>query len=241
MAGFGSRFKERGYTAEKYEIIVNGRTLFDWSLSSLQSFIESGAMLLFIVRKEQNATQFIDDSCKKLQIHRYRIIELLEATDGQASTALKAGPALLNKHEPFSVYNIDTYITPGTLQESIVTGDGWIPCFNALGNHWSFVEADQTHKAIRVEEKNRISSHATVGFYYFKSFSLFAKAVDDYYRDKSNLRHTKEKYIAPVYNQMILEGKEVNISIIPSESVHCLGTPDEVDAFQLSLDGHPRL
>ena len=36
MAGFGTRFKNAGYTVPKYQIEVHGRTLVSWSLLSLQ-------------------------------------------------------------------------------------------------------------------------------------------------------------------------------------------------------------
>ena len=46
-----------------------------------------------------------------------------------------------------------------------------------------------------------------------------------------------EKYIAPMYNYLIQKGGEVYISVVPTEAVHVLGTPEEVKAFeQAALD-----
>lgn len=45
------------------------------------------------------------------------------------------------------------------------------------------------------------------------------------------------KYIAPMYNYLIQKGGEVYISVVPTEAVHVLGTPEEVKAFeQAALD-----
>jgi len=40
-----------------------------------------------------------------------------------------------------------------------------------------------------------------------------------------------EKYIAPLYNYMIEKGMDVTISIVDSDKVHVLGTPEELQIF----------
>ena len=40
-----------------------------------------------------------------------------------------------------------------------------------------------------------------------------------------------EKYVAPLYNYLLEKGGEIFIADIPSERVHVLGTPEELEEF----------
>ena len=236
MAGFGSRFSDAGYAVPKYEIVVHGRTLFEWSLLSLKQFLDDGSNVVFIVRKAQNAVAFIDSECLRMGLSKYRVVELDSPTDGQATTALMAGSALTDPESPFLVYNIDTFVYPAVLNPSDVKGQGWVPCFAGLGDHWSFAKLGPSGNVIELAEKRRISNHATVGLYYFESFSMFEKLYNRFF-DGLESDALPEKYIAPMYNGIINDGMEVFIQELPYNSVHCLGTPAEVKVFE-ELDSH---
>ena len=224
MAGLGLRFREAGYTVPKYQIEVKGKTLFEWSMSSLENFFSEP--FIFIVRKEDNATNFIQTSCAKMGIGA-KIIELDKLTRGQAETAMFASKFWI-ADEPLMIYNIDTYVEPGQLKPELIRGAGFIPCFTADGTHWSFVKLDESGKAIEVREKVRISNHCSIGAYYFQSANLYVELYKNFYADDSG---RVEQYIAPIYNRLIEQGAEVYIQDIPAEFVHVLGTPAEVKIF----------
>lgn len=230
MAGKGQRFRDAGYGLPKYQIEVKGRTLFAWALESLRHAMELEARFIFVVRAEDQARRFIARSCRELGIHHSSVVELCHETDGQATTVLEAEPAIHNPQEPILIYNIDTYVEPRFLPLDNIPGDGWIPCFPGEGDHWSFVRLDLDGKAMEVREKQRISSHATIGLYWFRSFLLFKEAYKTYYADQSHLEGG-ERYIAPLYNQLIAQGLEVRILAIPFSGVHALGTPAEAALF----------
>ena len=40
MAGLGSRFRKAGYNVPKYMIEVHGKTLFEWSMESLEGYYD---------------------------------------------------------------------------------------------------------------------------------------------------------------------------------------------------------
>lgn len=223
MAGLGQRFRAAGYTVPKYQIEVRGKTLFEWSMSSLENFF--GEPFIFIVRRADNATDFIKNSCAKLGIDA-KIIELDNLTRGQAETAMKAAQ-MWRAAEPILIYNIDTYVEPGQLRAELIHGAGFIPCFTAAGTHWSFVKLGNDDKAVEVREKERISNHCSIGAYYFESARLYAELYKNFYGGESN----SEQYIAPIYNLLIKRGGEVYIQDIPAEFVHVLGTPAEVEIF----------
>ena len=234
MAGLGSRFQKAGYKEPKFMIKVKGKTLFEWSMMSLTDFNKQpNAKYIFIVRKELNAHDFILTQMEKFGNFNIKIIEIDTLTDGQATTAMLA-ESCWNANEEMIVYNIDTYIEPDTMKYSDISGEGFIPCFNAPGNHWSFVKLDKDGNAIEVREKQRISDNCTVGLYYFKSCQLYKELYNEYYSSDQNLENG-EKYIAPLYNHMINKGLIVRISLIPANTVHVLGTPEEVAVFSNSI------
>ncbi len=231
MAGLGSRFRKAGYTIPKYQIEVKGKTLFEWSMISLSDYFnDPESPFIFIVRKEDNASDFINAECDKIGISNRKIIEIDALTDGQATSAMLAKP-YWKENDGFLVYNIDTYVEKNYLLKDKIEGDGFIPCFNAEGDHWSFVKLDENGNAIEVREKTRISDNCTIGLYYFKTAALYEKIYNEYYSDSSNIEKS-EKFIAPLYNYMIKNGYVIKIDIIPFERVHVLGTPDEVKAFE---------
>ena len=237
MAGLGSRFKEAGYDMPKFEIQAHGKSLFAWSMESLEGFYNPGDTYYFIVRAEDDAGDFIKNEWKAMDrdTDEIKIIELSEPTDGQATTAMKAAP-FWDRTDALLIYNIDTYVKSGCMKSSDIEGDGFIPCFNAPGDHWSFVSVDETGKATEVREKQRISDNCTLGAYYFSSCALYEKMYESYYKDAGNLEKG-EKYVAPLYNHMIRLGMTVRMSIVPFECVHVLGTPAELKEFEkLPLD-----
>ena len=231
MAGIGSRFKKAGYTMPKYEINVKGRSLFSWSMESLAAFYDTGSDYYFIVRSEDDAAGFIKSEWEKItgSSDNVRVIALDHVTDGQATTAMCAA-GYWKKEEPLLIYNIDTYVEAGQMRPEDVKGDGFIPCFHAPGDHWSFVETDENGLAVRVAEKQRISDNCTVGAYFFSSCGLYEKMYESYYGNGENMQKG-EKYVAPLYNHMISQGYKVRISLIDGHAVHVLGTPEELDAF----------
>lgn len=229
MAGLGSRFRKMGYNCPKYMIEAKGKTLFEWSMDSLLGYNKYVSKYIFVVREEDHSEEFIREKCKQYNIHDINIVELKKMTDGQATTCMLAIPHC-NPDSAIMVYNIDTYIEPYELKYEDLSGDGHIPCFHAIGDHWSFVKLDKTGKVTEIREKKRISDNCTIGAYYFSSARLYQELYNEYYADDSH-NEKNEKYIAPLYNYMIEKGLTVSMSIVNEKKVHVLGTPEELNAF----------
>ena len=237
MAGEGSRFRDAGYTVPKYMVQVKGKTLFEWSLDSLTAF---SAKITFVVRNGKNLQElinFISEKCKARKID-FAIDVVNELTKGQAETAYIA-TSKLPENETLLIYNIDTYVEPFSMKPEYIYGEGFIPCFKGEGDHWSFVKlAPKKGKSLflgpaeEVREKVRISDYCSIGAYYFRSIKLYNDTYRKYYEDGDGDFENKERYIAPMYNQMIKENLGVYIQDIPVEKVHVLGTPAEVKIFE---------
>lgn len=231
MAGGGRRFREAGYEVPKHAIEVRGRSLLAWALASLRRFIDAGWSPIFVARREHRAGGGIAAACRELAVERFEIVELDAPTDGQATTALAAGAAVRDAAAPVAIYNIDTYVEPRHLAPGAARGDGWIPCFDAPGDAWSFAVADRDGRVREVREKQRVSPHATIGLYWFSSFDLLRDSYERHYADPGNLE-AGERYVAPLYNRLIAAGRAVYAHHVPPAAVHPLGTPADVERFR---------
>ncbi len=231
MAGIGSRFRKVGYKVPKYMIEAKGKSLFEWSMISLDGYAADVNQYIFIAMKDDavDAQGFIHEQCRKLGLLEYHVILLDYLTDGQAETASLAAK-YWNPDHALLIYNIDTYVEPGEMNSAELKGDGFIPCFRAEGDHWSFVRLDGSGKVAEVREKERISDYCTLGAYYFRTCGLYQELYDEYY-DKAQALANGEKYVAPLYDYLLKKGGEVYISDIAPEKVHVLGTPEELRAF----------
>lgn len=231
MGGLGSRFRKAGYKVPKYMIEAKGKTLFEWSMISLEGYKKDVAQYIFIAMKDEDLdiAGFVRSKCEELGIIDYHLILLDYLTDGQATTATLA-EKYWNSEHALLIYNIDTYVEPGQMNSEELRGDGFIPCFKEEGDHWSFVRLDEQGRVVEIKEKQRISDHCTLGAYYFKSCGLYKQLYDEYYREEKNLVKG-EKYVAPLYDYLLSKGGEIYISDIAPETVHVLGTPEELECF----------
>lgn len=227
MGGLGSRFLKAGYKLPKYMITARGKTLFEWSMDSLLDYNNNVDKYIFVVRKEDEAKNFIIEKCKNYQLLNIEIVELEYLTDGQATTAMLALP-YCDDNEAIMIYNIDTYVESYEMKLEDINGDGYMPCFKADGEHWSFAKTDCKGNVVEVREKVRISDNCTLGAYYFSSANLYKQLYNEYYTSNEE---KSEKYVAPLYNFMISKGLEVKISIVDCKKVHVLGTPEELNEF----------
>lgn len=232
MAGRGSRFYQAGYTVPKYEIVAHGHSLFYWSMLSLKHFITPDSRLVFVCLAENDSGGYVRAQCAALGLTDVHIHELDALTDGQATSA-HVSRALWRADGPLLIYNIDTYVEPDALRpEAIPAGaDGWIPCFQVPGEHWSFVKLGDDGWATEVAEKRRISDYASIGLYWFASGADYATAYERYFADPAHLVGG-ERYVAPLYQQLLRDGKRIAIADLPPRQVHVLGTPAELAVFE---------
>ncbi|MBC9906813.1 glycosyltransferase family 2 protein [Achromobacter xylosoxidans] len=230
MAGMGKRFRDAGWDVPKYQIEAHGRTLFAWSMLSLRQFWKVKAQPIFIVQRQDQASEFIKAECARLTIVEPQIVEIDGLTDGQATTAMLGMNAAHNDNVPVFVYNIDTFVHPDSLAPENVRGDGWIPCFEGAGNGWSFARVDENMRVTEMREKERISNWATVGLYGFSSIALYRELYGDFFSDGQGLAKG-ERYIAPMYNRMLEQDKQVYVQPLPLSAVIPLGTPAELKQF----------
>jgi HAD superfamily hydrolase (TIGR01509 family) len=231
MAGLGSRFASTGgYTRPKPLIDVEGKTM-------IQRVVENIGIrgrFIFIVQKEhrdifhlQVLLDAIAPGCE--------IVTTEGVTQGAACSVLLA-KHLIDNETPLVTANSDQLLDwdpDEFLYCSMSEGvDGCISTFASDSPKFSYARLNAEGGFVsEVAEKRVISEHATTGVYYWAHGSDFVK-YSERMIDR-NIRINNEFYVAPVYNQAIEDGK--SIKVVPCRAFHCLGTPEDLDAY-LSSD-----
>ena len=224
MAGAGTRFERAGYTFPKPLIEVNGKPMIQLVVQNLNI----DANYIFIVQKAHNIKYNLK-AMLNLIAPNCKIVEVDEVTDGAACTCLLA-KELIDNEEPLFFANSDQYAdwdSSEFMYKMNETGaDGGIVTFESTHPKWSFAEVIDGYVA-RVAEKEPISKHATVGFYYWKRGSDFVKYAESMI--SKNIRVNNEFYLCPVYNEAIQDHKKIiNFDI---SGMWGLGTPEDLDYF----------
>ena len=229
MAGLSQRFINAGFSLPKYMLYVGNKSVFSLSLMSFANYF-SNCRFLFIIRDVFDTEKFIENECEILGIKEFEIVTLNRPTQGQAETVFLGlnDSKIVNKTEPLTIFNIDTFRHDFVFPEKLIEWDGYLEVFWGEGSNWSYAktESSSSTRVVQTTEKVQISNFCSTGLYYFKSASSF-----EYAYEKRNVivktDNINELYIAPLYNILINEGKNIHINLIKREEVQFCGIPSE--------------
>ncbi|KAF6246078.1 glycosyl transferase family 2 [Nitrosopumilus sp. b2] len=230
MAGRGKRFEDAGYSFPKPLIDINGKPMIQIIVENLNFPAEH----VFLCQKEHSEKYSLKELLELISPN-CKIVTVNGITEGAACTTLLA-KELINNDEELIIANSDQWIDWNNqhflsyLRSN--EADGGIVTFIATHPKWSFVKIDDENKVLEVAEKRPISNIATVGIYYFKKGSDFVEAAEKMI--VKNIRTNNEFYIAPVYNEMIQDGKK--ILHYPIAEMRGLGTPEDLSRFLENLN-----
>jgi beta-phosphoglucomutase-like phosphatase (HAD superfamily)/dTDP-glucose pyrophosphorylase len=225
MAGAGSRFVAAGYTFPKPLIDVNGKSMIQVVVESLNM----EGQYIFIVRKEhydkynlKYMLEMIAPNCK--------IVQVDHLTEGAACTTLLA-KELINNNEQLFIANADQWIDWDSSDFMYsVQGkhiDGGILTFYNTHPMWSYAKVDENNFVTEVKEKLVISTHATTGHYHWSRGSDYVKYAEQMIQ--KNIRVNNEFYNCPVYNEAIQDGKKFKIYEV--KKMFGMGIPEDLNMF----------
>jgi len=234
MAGEGSRFANAGYTFPKPLIDVNGKPM----IQAVVENIGTEATYVFLVRSEHlSKYEGLRSTLERITANNNAVVEVQELTQGAACTALLA-ERFIDNDEDLLIANSDQYVAFNhknfeTMRKHCNKADGLVFTFNATHPKWSFVKVNDSGEVTRVEEKNPISDIATCGIYWYRKGSDFVKYA--HRMIEKNIRTNNEFYIAPVYNEMLLDNKTIFPFFV--EKMWGLGTPEDLDHYLRNFKG----
>lgn len=231
MAGAGSRFAEAGYTFPKPLIEVGNKPMIQVVTENLNI----DAQHIFIVQKE-HYQQYNLETVLHLISPGCIIVQVDGVTEGAACTTLLAREYIDND-DALVIANSDQFVewnSNEVLYAFTTEGvDGGILTFESTHPKWSYASVNPDGWVDRVAEKDPISTHATVGIYYYARGSDYVSSADAMI--KKDIRTNNEFYVCPVYNQFIESGGKVRIK--NTERMWGLGTPEDLQNFLGNYQG----
>ena len=230
MAGRGSRFSRAGYDKPKPFIDVAGQPMID---RVMENIALDQAHYILIAHGEHVAAD--PASVGRLSSRsNVTVIPTEITTEGTACSVLLARP-LIDSDAPLLIANCDQLVDidlKAFILDAQARGlDGSILCFRDIDRDpkWSFARLGGDGLVVEVKEKVAISDLATVGIYYFASGSNFVgDAIDMIAR---NDRVNNEFYTCPIYNYAIRRGARIGVYMMPSDAMHGLGTPEDLQRY----------
>lgn len=235
MAGLSSRFAKAGFTLPKYMLYLQDRSLFNLAVSSFDKYFAS-CKFVFVARDVYDTPQFIQKECELIGLKNFKIV-VTDPTRGQAETVYKGiEGANISENENILIFNIDTFRPGFTFPVDIEKWDGYLECFIGDGINWSYAKTEdgsENTKVIQTAEKKEISNFCSTGIYYFKHAIDFVKAYHE--NEITPINGLFELYVAPLYNLLIRDGKDIRVNIINRSDVIFCGVPKEYEDINIMM------
>lgn len=226
MAGRGSRFANAGYKLPKPLIDVHGRPMIEYVVKNITPKEEH--RFIFICQDEHLQKFDLKNRLEKIAPN-CEVVSIDHITEGAACTVLLA-EEFINNDDSLMIANSDQYVDTN-IDDYISAqkeNDGLIMTMPADDPKWSFIKYDESGFVTLVREKEVISNEATVGIYNYKHGSDFVKYA--HRMIEKNIRVNNEFYVAPVYKEMIEDGKKIVFKDV-GEKMYGLGIPEDLNAF----------
>jgi len=235
MGGLSSRFANAGYTLPKFQLDLHGSTVFEHAVVGFSRFFADHTFV-FAFRGGDEIAEFVSQKCLGLGLPEanLKLVSLDKITSGQAETVrIAIDEAGITENESIIIFNIDTFQTDYMLPEIFDPDeiDGYLEVFIAEGDHWSFVEPGEHNSVIRVTEKERISEYCSSGLYFFRKAKDFCRAFDKTLSVSVEELSGGERYVAPLYNDLISKGADIRYNLVGPDRLAFCGTPHEYEAL----------
>lgn len=229
MGGEGRQFVERGYTFPKPLVEVAGQPLSELVVRNLTP--AEPHQFVFICKAEHVQKYALGDVLR-LVAPGCEIVTMSKPTAGALCSVL-LGMEHLRHDDELLIANADQWVDVPVDRfidaARTERWDGGMMTFPNTHPRWSYARVEHG-QVVAVAEKQPISRHATVGIYYFRRGTDFVRAAERMLLKNASVGG--EYYVAPVFNEFILEGRRVGHFPIDAAEMHGLGTPEEVERFQ---------
>ena len=225
MAGRGSRFTEKRILTPKPLIDVNGKTMIERAVESL----DLDGNWYFVIRDDEHQEQV------RAMIQRIKpgskIVPIDYVTEGPACSGLLFRRQIDNKY-PLVIANCDQIMewTSARFLDYVSYYDGAVVTYHAHTDKNSYARVNKEGLVQEIREKQVISNISLNGIHYWKEGRHFVTSADAMI-EANDRAPNGEFYIGPTYNYMIRAGLKVGIYHIPNQFHHPVGVPEDLDKF----------
>jgi dTDP-glucose pyrophosphorylase len=233
LAGGSVDFIKGGQKYPKLLTEINGRTMIEIVLEGLKSLTVKGNNIIFMIDELENERYYLGDIIK-LVLPDSHIMSVGGRTAGAALTSLLA-IEYIDENMPLALVNGDQLLEQN--EKDFIdyfqqhNADAGVVVFDSYHPRWSYVKLNNNNLVVEAAEKRPISNKATAGFYYYKKSSDYIRCAKNMILKDASVNSIF--YICPVFNEMILEQKNIFTYQIESKKYHSFATPEKVKQFEL--------
>ena len=233
MAGGNKFFPSDEFPYPNPLIEIGQKTVIELVIENL-STLNDKVFFIFVVQKSDCQKYHLDNTLNLITKNNCEIIQLDGNTKGAACSALMAIDTI-NNDLPLIIANSDQIFDCelNTLVAEFSKADAGVPVFTSVHPRWSYARTDECGSVIECSEKNPISKNAIAGFYYFSKGSTFVSAAMDSIEKGAEVNGLF--YVAPVLNEIVLNGGKISSHRIKNDEYHTLYTPQKITEYELSL------
>ena len=233
MAGFNERFTRAGYSQPKFMLQAFGKSVFAHAVSSFSAYFKTEPFL-FILRNVNGAAHFVRAEADRLGIQTGNIV-CVNPTRGPAETVQQGlAWARVKGYEKLIIFDVGA-IRPGyRFPREIPRGaDGYLEVFQGGGVGGSYIRPAEypIGRVAQTADLDRLSNLCCTGLYYFGSTALYRDAFQRTLDAFQPAIGRAEIGVAPLYNALIEDGRDVRYHLIERDDVTFFDAPDAYEAF----------
>ena len=232
MAGGNRHFPESDFPFPKPLIEIGQFTVIEHVVKNLNT-INENIHFVFVVSEEDCRRFNFDSTLSIITDFRCSIVRIKNETKGATCSALMA-ISIINNNIPLIIANADQVFADPlpSIVNLLKRFDAGVVTFESVHPRWSYVRVDEQGFVQEAVEKHPISRNAIAGLYYFSRGEDFVQAA---MRSIQKGIHTNGiYYIAPILNELILQGRKIRAAKIEIDRYHTLYTPQKLKEYERS-------
>lgn len=192
---------------------------------------------LIVALKDQEIQKFHLDNIVKLLEPNSVVVPVASETRGAACTALLSCEYIDNEDELLilngnellneNYHDAIQHFKKSNCNAGVVT-------FSSIHPRYSYVRLNDAGFVTESVEKNPISKHAVVGFYWFKKGKDFVQSAKEMIRKEASVNGVF--YISPSLNEMVLDGLKIGAFPIGLDKYFPVKTEKQLLKFESSVE-----
>lgn len=193
---------------------------------------------LIVSFRGEDIDRYHVDNVARLLAPDVKVVRVNKDTQGAACTALLASPYIDNSRELLvlngdELLDVDFSAVIRRFRDEELSAGTVV--FDSIHPRYSYVVVDENERVVEAAEKNPISRNATAGFYWYAQGSDFVAAAKSMVR--KDARVSDKFFICPVFNELILRGRQIGVHRVDRGRYHPLKTERHVDLYETQLRG----
>lgn len=210
----------------------DGMSVLERIIGNLKKIM--GAKFTFVFHAQDIAKHHLDNVAKLL-VNDSKVCVVPESTKGSGCTALLAAcqldaalPLLIISANELVEQDMQLVVTEFSNKDL----DAGTIVFRSLHPRYSYVKTDENGFVVEAAQQNPISHNATAGIFWYKKTGDFVAAAKSSIRKNASIDGIF--YLAPVFNNLILDQKKIGMFEIKNNKYLPLKTNRQIQKFEFA-------